>query len=293
VPDPKSVPASIGPAQDSLMPPNVEFFLFDAQAPPPEPASPTVRGALPSRAVQRCAPITDASGYGWYLFPPVDFALRWDGQTMDFARLEGNESAGWQSLAGQQAVALPEETRALDRAPEQFRADFDLFESHEGQFSFIDADPRSGNTCEITPAVTARTAPGWSLLIRPPANWAQPRYHQVLEGVLDTEWFGAKLTIIVRLLEVNQVVRFYRNLPIAVAQPVPRIAIEAAQRAGARVVRGIENFPDDAWARYIENRRRRVSGKGQGSYRAQQRRTGRATAPAAPPDEDASSGPDS
>ncbi|HEX5295143.1 MAG TPA: DUF6065 family protein [Streptosporangiaceae bacterium] len=283
--DAQSVSGDLSADQVSLTTPNVEFFVFNADAPPPEPASPSLRGALPSRAVQRCAPLTEASGYGWYLFPPVDFALRWDGQTMDFARLEGNEPAGWQSLAGGHAVALPEEAQALARAPERFRADFGIFDSHEGQFSFIDADPRAGNTCEITPALTARTSPGWSLLIRPPANWPQSRHHQVLEGVLDTEWFGAKLTIMVRLLEVNQVVRFYRTVPIATAQPVPRIAIEASQRAGAQVVRGIENFPDDAWARYIENRHRRVGAKGKGSYRAQQRRVGRASAVAPPSDE--------
>jgi hypothetical protein len=49
--------------------------------------------------------------------------------------------------------------------------------------------------------VTARTSAGWSLLIRAPADWLQPRYLQVLEGVLDTERYGAKLSIIVRLGE--------------------------------------------------------------------------------------------
>ncbi|MBO0808110.1 MAG: hypothetical protein J2P32_07395, partial [Actinobacteria bacterium] len=76
----------------------------------------------------------------------------------------------------------------------------------------------------------------------------------------------------VRLLEMNQVVRFYRTLPMAVAQPVPRVAVEASQRPTGQIVRGIENFPDDAWDRYIANRRRRVGNPGQGSYRAEQRR---------------------
>jgi hypothetical protein len=227
-----------------------------------------------------CAPLTDASGFGWYLFPPVDFALRWDGQTMDFARLADNDPDEWQSLAGGHPIALPEEARALDRAPERFKAQFGIFDSHEGQFSFIDADPRLGHTCEITLAVTARTTPGWSLLIRPPANWPQPRHHQVLEGVLDTEWYGAKLSLVVRLIEVNQVVRFYRTMPIAVAQPVPRVAVEASQQSGGQVVRGIENWPDYAWDRYLANRARRVNGKGQGTYRAHQRRTRRGAEPA-------------
>jgi len=229
-----------------------------------------------------CAPLTDASGFGWYIFPPVDFALRWDGQTTEFARLADNEPAGWQSLAGAYPLALPEEERALHQAPEHFKTEFNIFDSAEGRFSFIDVDPRLGNTCEITPAVTARTPPGWSLLIRQPANWPHSRHHQVLEGVLDTEWYGAKLSIIVRLLEIGQVVRFYRALPMAVAQPVPRVAVEASQQSAGHVVRGAENFPDDAWERYITNRKRRVGGKGRGTYRARQRHQRRQTPPSPP-----------
>jgi hypothetical protein len=99
--------------------------------------------------VQKCSPLTDASGFGWYLYPPVDFALRWDGQTMEFSRLTANEPDEWRSLAGGQPLALPEEAGALERAPERFKSDFELFDSFEGQFFFIDADPRSGNMCEI------------------------------------------------------------------------------------------------------------------------------------------------
>jgi hypothetical protein len=260
------------PEEITLGPPSVEFYVFDSAARPPEPASATVLGSLPSRAVQLCAPLTDASGFGWYLFPPVDFALRWDGQTMDFSRLADNEPAGWQSLAGGHPLTLAEEEEALQRAPDRFKAEFGVFDMLDGQFSFIDADPRLGSNCEITLAVTARTPPGWSLLIRSPANWAHPRHHQVLEGVVDTEWYGAKLPVIVRLLDAGQVVRFYRNLPIAVAQPVPRVALEASQRAAGQVVLGIENFPDEAWERYAANRRRRLGGSGRGTYRAEQRR---------------------
>lgn len=251
---------------------SVEFFVFDAEARPPEPASPTVQGSLPSRSVQHCAPITDASGFGWYLFPPVDFALRFDGQALEFARLAGNEPGTWQSLAGGHPLALDEEQRALQRAPDRFKADFDVFDSPQGQFWFIDADPRAGNTCEITLAVTARTTPGWSLLIRQPGNWPHPPRHQVLEGVVDTEWYGAKLPVIVRVPEPAHVVRFYRRLPIAVVQPVPRVAVEASRQSAGQVIRGIENFPDEAWARYIASRRRRLDGTGRGSYRAEQRR---------------------
>jgi Family of unknown function (DUF6065) len=256
--------------------PNVEFFLFNADVPPPEPASPTLQGTLPLRGVQKCTPLTDATGFGWYTFPPVDFALRWDGQTVDFSRLVDNEPAEWRSLSGGYDLALDEDQAALARAPERFKADFDVFDHLGGRIAFINMDPRLGNACEITPGLLARTSPGWSLLVRSLPNWPPVRDHQILEGVVDTDWFGSHVPIIVRLPEVNRVVRFYRRYPWAVLQPVPRVAVTAAHTAsGMRVTRGIENFPDDIWARFVENRRRRVDGSGLATYQAEQRRRAR------------------
>lgn len=263
-------------AMARLTEPKVEFFLFNPDSPPPEPASSTVRGILPVRGVQQCAPLTDASGFGWYTFPPVDFALRWDGQTIDFSRLVANEPAEWRSLSGGYEVALDEDQAALARAPERFKADFGIFTHHDGRLPFINMDPRLGNACEITPGLLARTPPGWSLLVRNPPNWPPVHDHQILEGVVDTDWFGSHVPVIVRLPEVNRVVRFYRSYPWAVLQPVPRVAVTAAHTAaGIRVTRGIENFPDDIWARFVQNRRRRLGGKGLGTYQAEQRRGAR------------------
>jgi hypothetical protein len=260
---------------DDLSELNVEFFLFNPDVPAPEPASPTLHGTLPLRGVQRCAPLTDASGFGWYTFPPLDFALRWDGQTVDFSRLVDNEPAEWRSLSGGYDLALDEDQAALARAPERFKADFGIFAEHGGRIAFINMDPHLGNACEITPGLLARTSPGWSVLVRSPPNWPPVRDHQILEGVLDTDWFGSHVPVIVLLPEVNRVVRFYSRYPWAVLQPVPRVAIRAAHMAsGMTVTRGIENFPDDIWERFAENRRRRQGGTG--TYHAEQRRRGRA-----------------
>jgi hypothetical protein len=260
-------------AVNGIPEPNVEFFLFNPDVPPPEPASSTMRGTHPLRAVQKCPPITDATGFGWYTFPPIDFALRWDGQSVDFSRLVDNEPAQWRSLSGGYDLALDEEQAALARAPERFKADFDVFDHLGGRIAFINVDPQLGNACEITPGLLARTSPGWSLLVRSPPNWPPARDHQILEGVLDTDWFGSHVPVIVRLPEVNRVVRFYRGYPWAVLQPVPKVAVRAAHAApGAKVTRGIENFPDDIWARFVENRRRRADGLGLATYKAEQRR---------------------
>src|SRR5512145_681797 len=42
-------------------------------------ADPSVLGTLPSRGFQYCEALRAASSYGWYVFPPIDFTLQWDG----------------------------------------------------------------------------------------------------------------------------------------------------------------------------------------------------------------------
>lgn len=260
----------------TLPAPKVEFFLLNPDSPPPEPASPSVRGILPTRGVQMCTPLTAASGLGWYLFPPVDFALRWDGQTTDFALLVENEPAEWRSLSGAYELSLDGDNEALARAPERFKADLDIFDYHKGRLPFIDVDPRLGNTCEIISGMLARTPEGWSLLVRDVPNWPKARDHQILEGIVDTWWFGSFVPIMIRLLETGRVVRFHRTIPWAVVQLVPRVALEGSHEASPDPVRGIENLPDDIWDRFVQHRRRRLSGKGRGTYRAEQRQHDRA-----------------
>jgi hypothetical protein len=36
-------------------------------------------GTLPSRGFQYCEALRTASSFGWYVFPPIDFTLQWDG----------------------------------------------------------------------------------------------------------------------------------------------------------------------------------------------------------------------
>jgi hypothetical protein len=42
-------------------------------------ADPSVLGTLPSRGFQYCEALRAASAFGWYVFPPIDFTLQWDG----------------------------------------------------------------------------------------------------------------------------------------------------------------------------------------------------------------------
>jgi len=248
----------------------VELFSFYGDAPKPEPASPHLRGSMPVRAVQVCPPVTAASGFGWYIFPPVDFAVRWDGQITEWTLLENNEPVRWRSLAGGAEHSLPVSAEVLAKASERFGSDVDIFAAYGDALPFIDADPRAGHLLEVITGLIARTSPGWCLLARGVANWPHGGDFQILEGILETEWFRSWVPTMVRLTTPHRIVRFYRSQPIAMLQPVPRAVLEATRRTAPQVHWGLDEFPDDLWTEFIDQRRRRQVEGISGRYRHEQ-----------------------
>src|SRR5262245_23624919 len=175
-----------GPDMSETLASTVEFYSLYPDVRGPEPASPDLRGAMQARAARVCAPMTVASGFGWYVYPPVDFAVRWDGRCAEWSLLEENEPTRWLSLSGGVTGRLPTAPDALRAAPERFQADFDVFDKYGG-VPFIEADPHDGQTLEVITGVLARTPPGWWLLVRDVPNRPHGRHHQILEGMVETD----------------------------------------------------------------------------------------------------------
>lgn len=266
-------------AEEDQLPLTVEIYSLLPDNKPPERASIDVRGSLPSRAVQLCPPVTAASSFGWYVFPPADFALRWDGQHTEWSLLGDNEPTGWRSLAGGYDALLPGAAEYIGGLPERFRHDIDIFERRGGAPPFLDADPRAQNTIEVTTGTVARTPPGWWLLARAVPNWPQDRGVQILDGLVESDWYRSTIPTIVRLTEPHRVVRFYREFPLMVLQPVHRSTIAALGDASLVVASGLAEWPPDVWAEFVEMRRRREDPDSRGTYRREQRRRNREVSP--------------
>lgn len=262
-------------ADNGIGPLQIEIYTLYPDVRAPERASGSVRGSLPSRAVQHCPPVTAASGFGWYVYPPVDFALRWDGSATEWSLLEENEPTQWRSLAGGYDVKLPVMDEQIANAPERFRADIDIFEFHDGGVGFVDADPRGPHNVEIITGTVARTSPGWCLLARGVPNWPHANDHQVLEGLVETDWYRSTIPTIIRLTTAGKIVRFYRNLPLMLLEPVHRTTFAAMGAATLTVGRGLAEWPDDVWAEYVAMRRERQDPTKRSAYRREQRKQGR------------------
>jgi len=55
------------------------FYRLIAEAPVPRPANRSADGMLPTRGYRYCEALASASAFGWYIYPPMNFSLVWNG----------------------------------------------------------------------------------------------------------------------------------------------------------------------------------------------------------------------
>jgi len=194
--------------------PIVTFYRFVPQCRLPMRADRAAAGTMPTRAFRYCEAMTSASAFGWYVFPPITFSLMWDGGCDILWTFKGEDA--WFPL---RKVQFP-----------GFAAHFDAIAPAELKSfspSFL-APFKEPGVVQIWSGLIARTAPGWSLLIRPPANLARSQGYENYEGIIETDrWFGPLFTN-VRLTRTNVPVEFNEEYPFLQVQPVYRSAYGTA-----------------------------------------------------------------
>jgi hypothetical protein len=172
------------------------------------------------------------NGLGWLIYPPVDFALLWDGEQI-FWRLNG-ESA-WRILAD--GVAPPGfDEQFLDTAPPHV---CDI-----RPVRFLEPGPDFG-IVQIWPGVIAQTKPGYGLVIRSPINQATPGV-QVLEGFVETDWWHGPLAVPVRLLKTDVPIVFTTTKPLLQVYAFPK-DIVGTQSEQSVVHMGMEKMSVADW----------------------------------------------
>ena len=215
--------------------PAVTFYRAVPGARAPMRADPSVLGTLPSRGFQYCEALRAASSFGWYVFPPIDFTLQWDGAEIIWTY--GGAKA-WYPLTSAQ---FPGYQATFDRAaPKRLRG-----------FSppFLTA-VREPGIVQIWTGFFIGSADNWSVLVRPPANLPRSLAFDLYEGIVETDrWFGPLFTNI-RLVKTDVPVHLSTETPLVQVQPLHRNAYADEVCNSFDVVTELASFSDDAWSRY-------------------------------------------
>lgn len=219
--------------------PILTFHRLIETARPPMRADRSAIGTLPTRAFRYCEAVCTASAFGWYVFPPIGITLTWDGSQI-FWTYDGAEHDGWIPLNG--SAQFPYFAQRFDEvAPPSCRG-----------FSppFISALKEPG-VVQFWSGLIARTAPGWGLLVRAPAN--MPRGHwEVYEGIIETDrWFGPLLSNI-RLTKTDVQIRFEPDWPIFQVVPLPRSLYGNETLQSVELKLRLADLREADWAAYEE-----------------------------------------
>jgi hypothetical protein len=218
--------------------PAVTFYRAVPDCRAPIRADASVLGTLPSRGFQYCEALRAASSFGWYVFPPIDFTLQWDGSEIIWTY---RGAKAWYPLVSAQ---FPGFQAVFDRkAPEHLRGYAP---------PFLTTVPEPG-IVQVWTGLFVESAEDWSVLVRPPANLPRSLAYDLYEGIVESDrWFGPLFTNL-RLIKTDVPIHFDTETPLVQVQPLHRAtyAEEVSNRVG--LVRSLGEFSAETWSRYEEN----------------------------------------
>ena len=192
----------------------VEFFRFIKDGRAPKRADRSAAGYLPGRGMRYCDALTTATGYGYWLFPPMDYRLLWDGEQVFWSY---GPDKSWLPLSGTDsgAIQFPDYAAAFDAAVPESLIGYSP--------PFLTALPEAGGV-QMWTGLLAKTRPGWSLSVRSPVNLPPPPGLVAWEGIIETDiWFGPLFTNF-RLTKTDAPVHIRSQVPFVQVQPVPQLA---------------------------------------------------------------------
>jgi Family of unknown function (DUF6065) len=186
---------------------NIVFHRMIPGAVFPMRADRSALGGMPAAAHQYCEALRSASAFGWYVFPPAEIQLKWDGADVQYI-VDGE----WQIL---RSAHLPGFSEYWDEnCPEDFLGQAPPYLSS----IFVPG------VVQIWSGLLVSTAKDWSVLVRPPANLPQSRGFSCYEGIVETDWFKpCPLFVNIKLLATESPIEIPQFKPLFQLQPLHRI----------------------------------------------------------------------
>lgn len=218
-------------APDSIL----KFYRLIADCPKPQRADRSAGGLIPTRAFRFCEPMTTASAFGWYIFPPMDFSVIWDGSDLYW---QYGDATSWFPL---NAAQYPDFSSKFDaNCPENIKGYAP---------PFISSAPEPG-VLKIWSGLFVKTAQDWSILVRSPANLPRSQGYDHYEGIVETDrWFGPLFTNL-RLTKTDVPISFKREMPLFQVQPLHRSTYAEACLRNFDFTSDMSDFSDSDWDAY-------------------------------------------
>jgi len=240
----------------------VTFYRAIPQSIEPMRADRSALGVIPTAAFQYCEALTSASAFGWYVFPPMTFHLQWDGTDVVWSN---DDEDAWHPLTAEHFPGFAEH---FDRAaPPDIRGYAPPFLTR----SFFPG------VVQIWSGLFVKSAPGWSLLVRPPVNLPRSQLFECYEGILEADrWFGP-LFINLRLTAIDRPIEINDKKPLMQVQPLLRETYSEKHLRSFSVVDDLDELSDGDWNAYRETvvKPNRDHYRPVGAYAAAVRKRGR------------------
>lgn len=180
----------------------------------PMPADASALGFIPISAFQYCEAVRAASSFGWYVFPPRDIQLRFDGY--------------------QTFVAQDERWKELHHL--SFGEDYTSYWNANCPRALIDKSPNfltslsEPGIVQIWTGLFIQTAPGWATHYRPLSNINKRRDFTVFEAIVETDEFSpCPLFINISLKATDQEIIINEEFPLFQIQPLPKISFQKSK----------------------------------------------------------------
>lgn len=188
--------------------PVLTFTRAHPGAPDIRRADKSAAGTMPAAAFQYCQAMREASAFGWYVYPPKDIHLLFDGKETFF--YEGDQ---WFPV------------KSTNFEDEAFRTHWD----QTAPADLRDLDPPFlselfvPGSIQIWSGYFVSSRPGWSTLIRPPVNYDVRSSFSCYEGLVETDHFRpCPLFINIKLLATGREIYIPQDKPLFQVQPIER-----------------------------------------------------------------------
>jgi hypothetical protein len=173
-----------------------------------EPAERTLGGTANPDALKWCGPYAHANKAGFWVYPPFDIDLVWNGGPSFAHRvIEPVTDAEVDLVRSLQRPDDPEGSREFVRAF-----------GGRTKLEFARVEP---NIFQVWTGCMFETPPGWALHLRSPINLGVNPPYRIQEGILETDWMRYDIWINVIVTEPGLVIRLRRDQSTPLAQLVP------------------------------------------------------------------------